>query len=83
MSETKLTDEHLKLAVQTGHAQRNAGFAAPDDRVFNCPACQAPGFNTGWGYSSFVCGAEITNGDEAEWSRECAALSKPSPLSEG
>lgn len=69
-------DGGLRLAIQCGHLQAKAGFERPDDRVFQCPSCSSPGFNTGWGYCAFECGAEMLNGEEGEWSTECPALSR-------
>lgn len=75
LPEGESKDGGLRLAVQCGHLQARAGFARPDDRVFACPSCALPGFNTGWGYCAFECGAEVLNGEEGEWSTECPALS--------
>ena len=45
--------------------QQSAGFnQVIDTREMKCPLCKAPGFNTGWGYWRFACGAEqMTDGD--------------------
>lgn len=40
-----------------GWAPDNDGLI--DNRVVNCPDCNAPGMNTCWGYWAFTCGAEI------------------------
>jgi hypothetical protein len=39
-------------------AQKIAGFEQEDRRTANCPQCGAHGYNTGWGYWAFECGAE-------------------------
>ena len=40
--------------------QQAAGFKHVIDlREAKCPDCDASGFNTGWGYWQFACGAEI------------------------
>lgn len=48
-------------------AQQDAGFGnVVDARQVNCQCCDAPGFNTGWGYWLFECGAErLTDGEIA------------------
>jgi hypothetical protein len=47
------------LAVCIAHQQR-AGFKNYLDlRVVKCPRCDADGFNTGFGFWRFSCGAEI------------------------
>lgn len=54
--------------------QQRAGFKTLLDlRQASCPQCRAPGFNTGWGYFAFTCGAEVS-GDEM-----MAPCSAPSP----
>lgn len=47
-----LLDECLK-------SQTAAGFQEPDRRHVNCPGCSAEGYNSGWGYWRFECGAEF------------------------
>ena len=45
--------------------QQAAGFRnAIDIREATCPDCKASGFNTGWGFWRFSCGAEILIGGE-------------------
>lgn len=40
--------------------QQKAGFGAYlDVREANCETCGAAGFNTGWGFWNFACGAEV------------------------
>lgn len=40
--------------------QQAAGFKNYiDARQAPCPTCGKPGFNTGWGFWQFVCGAEF------------------------
>ncbi|API59495.1 hypothetical protein BSL82_15805 [Tardibacter chloracetimidivorans] len=52
------------LAVCVVH-QQNAGFKNYIDlRRVECPSCSAAGFNTGWGYWLFACGAEILSDGE-------------------
>jgi hypothetical protein len=47
------------LLTECLSAQRDAGFTFEDRREEKCPDCKAPGYNTGWGYWAFTCGAEI------------------------
>jgi hypothetical protein len=63
------TPSVITLAMRCAHMQASAGLKKPDVRIFNCPYCNAPGFNTGWGYSAFDCGAEILS--DSEVSTEC------------
>jgi hypothetical protein len=52
------------LAVCVADQQR-AGFKSYIDlRQASCPDCTAPGFNTGWGFWRFACGAEILSDGE-------------------
>lgn len=51
------------LTICIAH-QQAAGFGIYiDAREFKCPSCQAPGFNTGFGYFKFTCGAEVLTVD--------------------
>lgn len=47
-----------ELQQECIEAQKRAGFPAPDERVVKCE-CGAAGYNTGWGWWAFECGAEI------------------------
>lgn len=48
-------------------SQQSAGFKDwLDLRQVPCPKCAAGGFNTGWGYWKFACGAEVCGGDITE-----------------
>lgn len=40
-------------------SQKKAGFPQEDHRTVSCPSCDSTGYNTGWGYWAFECGAEI------------------------
>jgi hypothetical protein len=64
-------DERLALfAVCIAH-QQNAGFKTYiDARQVECPECNSPGFNTGWGYWAFTCGGELLS-DGTCWSEPC------------
>lgn len=45
--------------------QQVAGFKKRVDlRQVSCVDCGAPGFNTGWGYWRYLCGAEILSDGE-------------------
>jgi hypothetical protein len=58
-------DERLSLMAACIKAQQDAGFRELIDiRQAECPKCQAPGFNTGWGYLAYTCGAELTGGTD-------------------
>ncbi|MCP5087904.1 MAG: hypothetical protein GY952_14015 [Rhodobacteraceae bacterium] len=61
-------DPKLALLATCIINQQRAGFKnVVDLREELCPDCNAPGFNTGWGFLRFTCGAEILScGEEAE-----------------
>lgn len=52
-------------------SQKNAGFKFEDRREEPCPLCKAKGFNTGWGYWKYECGAEVLTSGEID--QECCA----------
>lgn len=67
---TNLADDP-RIALLAGcvaNQQRNAGFGLTIDiREAKCPACRAPGFNTGMGFWAHTCGAEyLASGETAE-----------------
>jgi hypothetical protein len=70
----------LALALTCGFLQAQAGFREPDMGSGACPNCRMIGFNTGWGYTRFACGAEILNGAEPEWDKPCPT---PTPAEGG
>ncbi|MCK6440360.1 MAG: hypothetical protein L6Q71_09195 [Planctomycetes bacterium] len=50
----------MRLLATCVVSQQRAGFRdVVDLRVCRCPDCNSKGFNTGWGYWLFSCGAEI------------------------
>lgn len=57
-------------------SQRNAGFKTEDRRVVQCPSCGADGYNSGWGFWHFECGAEILTSGHAD-APSCGAKDKP------
>lgn len=75
---TNLADDpKIALIAACIVMQQSAGFrdkkgnAVVDLRQIDCPECNAPGFNTGWGHWLFQCGAEIIPGDDAHFSEPC------------
>jgi hypothetical protein len=62
------SDERIACLATCVVSQQSAGFRnVIDIREAHCPDCTASGFNTGWGYWSFACGAEIlTDGEPSE-----------------
>ena len=74
-------DPKIALIAACIVMQQAAGFrdkkgnAVVDLRQINCPDCDAPGFNTGWGCFLFQCGAEIITGDDATMTEPCGAKS--------
>ena len=53
-------DVKMRLFACCVVSQQEAGFGSTIDlRETKCPRCDASGFNTGWGYWAFTCGAEI------------------------
>jgi hypothetical protein len=67
-------DPRLALLAVCVHSQQSAGFKNYIDlREVECPTCEAPGFNTGWGYWRFTCGAETLT---------CGEPSAPCPTTE-
>lgn len=70
-------DPKMRLLAACIVHQQDAGFgAAADLRQATCPECGAPGFNTGWGYFAYECGAEILTDDEATSSSPCGRLAR-------
>lgn len=66
-------DPRIALIAVCVVSQQAAGFrdgdgnAVVDLREVKCQECGAPGFNSGWGFWRFRCGAEImTDGEPAE-----------------
>jgi hypothetical protein len=58
-------DERIALLAVCVASQQSAGFRDYIDlREAACPNCEAVGFNAGWGYWAFVCGAEILSDGE-------------------
>lgn len=52
--------------------QQRAGFGTTIDlRHFECPSCRGAGFNSGWGFFRFTCGAEILTGDDGDITNPC------------
>lgn len=74
--------ERMKALAAAIINQQRAGFGPyADIRESKCPACEASGFNTGWGYWAFTCGAEIiSDGTPAE---PCGATKPPIDDSKG
>ena len=74
-------DPVIALLAVCIHSQQAAGFReAIDLRQVECPDCGSEGFNSGWGYWRFVCGAEVlTDGTPGE---PCPK-DKPDPPSGG
>lgn len=69
-------DPMIRLLCENVVSQRLANFhykgePLVDARRFSCPSCGAAGFNSGWGYCVFTCGAEVTNGEDGEFTAEC------------
>lgn len=58
----------MALAAVCVCSQQAAEFRECIDlRQVKCPDCGSEGFNSGWGYWTFVCGAEIlTDGEPSE-----------------
>jgi hypothetical protein len=60
-------------------SQHEAGFETEkgipvvDLREAECPDCKSEGYNTGWGYWKFVCGAEFLS--DGEPSKPCGKKS--------
>ncbi len=64
-----------RLLAECVASQTKANFPHPDARVFRCLECGADGFNTGWGYTKHVCGAEIMPDPEVpEFSNPCGSI---------
>lgn len=60
------TDPKIALLACCVADQQRAGFKEYLDlRQFECPVCDAPGFNTGWGVVAYTCGAEYHGDGEA------------------
>lgn len=69
-------DRRLKLLACCIVEQQRAGFGdVVDLRQWPCPACKAPGFNTGWGFFAHTCGAEVLS--DGEWSTSCPKERRP------
>lgn len=58
-------DPRFALFATCVLSQHAAGFKDSDGtevvdaRQISCPTCEAPGFNTGWGYWVCICGTEL------------------------
>lgn len=66
------TDERIALLAVCVALQQGAGFRNYIDiREFNCPTCNASGFNTGWGVSRYTCGAEWHHDEEGTCAEPC------------
>lgn len=75
---TNLADDpRIALIAACVVMQQAAGFrdkkgnAVVDLRQIECPDCDAPGFNTGWGCFLFQCGAEMVTGQDAHMTEPC------------
>lgn len=57
-----------KLLAECVVWQQRAGFGDVIDlRQIDCPACHSHGYNTGFGYIKFECGAEmLTDGEDSK-----------------
>ena len=63
-------DERLAMMASCVVNQQAAGFRNYIDlRQAACPDCGRAGFNTGWGFFKYVCGAEILS--DGEVSEQC------------
>lgn len=60
-------DSSIKFLAQCIVFQQRAGFGHVIDlRRATCSICKSCGYNTGFGYFKFLCGAELmTDGDES------------------
>lgn len=69
--ETNLVEhDSTKLLAECIVLQQRAGFGDVIDlRQVDCPTCHAHGYNTGFGYVAFTCGAEMM--PDGELSKEC------------
>lgn len=66
-------DEKIKFLATCIVSQQRAGFGDVIDlREGRCPDCKAIGFNTGWGYFAYTCGAEILS--DGEEGKQCGGL---------
>lgn len=78
--ENLATDGKMRLLASCIISQQNAGFKdakgkpVADMRVLRCANCGAHGYNTGWGYWKFECGAEQM--PDGEPSRVCTRRRK-------
>lgn len=67
-------DRRIALLAVCVASQQGAGFGDYLDlRQVECPACRAPGFNTGWGAWRFTCGAEVLGGEDVDFTEPCGA----------
>ena len=75
-------DPKLRLLAFCIISQQDAGFKDGHGNTFvdlrqgECPTCKGAGFNTGWGFWKFVCGAEILN-SEGDYIEPCGAVKAP------
>lgn len=60
------------LSQQDAGLKTKGGTPVIDLREAECPDCQSPGYNTGWGHWRFTCGAEILS--DGEPSEPCARV---------
>lgn len=58
-------EPRMRILASCVALQQSANFGTHlDIREAKCERCGASGFNTGWGYVAFACGAEmLTSGD--------------------
>lgn len=73
-------DPRLALLAVSVANQQKAGFGPYLDlRQAHCPHCEAPGFNTGWGFWQFTCGLELLAGDEGIEDEPCGKVAAAEP----
>lgn len=68
-SETPSLDDDpiISLLARAIISQQRAGFKdTADIRKFTCYRCKSAGFNTGWGFIAYVCGAEVLSDGEID-----------------
>lgn len=71
-SELGEVSERDRLLAASIANQQRAGFDnLLDIREHNCPDCNAPGFNSGWGVIDFTCGSSWLAGDDSECAIPC------------
>jgi hypothetical protein len=71
-------DKKVALLAVCVAYQQAAGFRNYLDlRQFDCPHCAAPGFNSGWGFTIYTCGAEYCS--DGSPSVECKKRRRAQP----